>query len=127
MDESSLWEADSGSVTSETANILRNSNDYSHRDISGDLTPVVMESSVFQDISQCSKSEVNRGLWRGVAQAISHWLPTAIVRVQGRVMLCRICDRQSGSGAGFLQVLRFPLPVIPPTAPHSSSVAGIID
>jgi hypothetical protein len=36
---------------------------------------------------------------------------------------CGICGGQSGAGAGFLLVLRFPLPIlIPPTAPQSSSV-----
>jgi hypothetical protein len=31
----------------------------------------------------------------------------------------------SGAGAGFLRVLRFPLPIlIPPTAPHSSIIRG---
>jgi hypothetical protein len=33
-----------------------------------------------------------------------------------------ICGGQSGAGAGFLRVLRFPLPIfIPPIAPQSSS------
>jgi hypothetical protein len=33
-----------------------------------------------------------------------------------------ICGGQSGTGAGFLGVLRFPLPIlIPQTTPHSSS------
>jgi hypothetical protein len=32
-----------------------------------------------------------------------------------------ICGGQSGTGAGFLQVLLFPLPIIPPSAPYSSS------
>jgi hypothetical protein len=32
-----------------------------------------------------------------------------------------ICGGQSDSAAGFLCVLRFPLPNIPPTAPHSAS------
>jgi hypothetical protein len=32
-----------------------------------------------------------------------------------------ICDGQSGAGAGFLRVLRFPLPIfIPPNSPSSS-------
>jgi hypothetical protein len=34
---------------------------------------------------------------------------------------CGICGGQSGSEAWFLRVLRFPLPVIPPIAPHLSS------
>jgi hypothetical protein len=32
-----------------------------------------------------------------------------------------ICGGQSVTGAGFLRIFRFPLPLIPPTAPHSSS------
>jgi hypothetical protein len=42
--------------------------------------------------------------------------PTAAARVQ------RICGGQSGAGAGFLRVLRFPLPIfIPPISPQSPS------
>jgi hypothetical protein len=34
-----------------------------------------------------------------------------------------ICGGQSGAKAGFLRVLLFPLPIlIPPTAPHSTSI-----
>jgi hypothetical protein len=36
---------------------------------------------------------------------------------------CGICGRLSGTGAGFLRVLRFPLPIrIPPISPQSSSI-----
>jgi hypothetical protein len=36
---------------------------------------------------------------------------------------CGICGEQSGTGASFLRVHRSPLPIlIPPTAPHSSSI-----
>jgi hypothetical protein len=57
-----------------------------------------------------------------IAQAVSHWLPTAAARVQSRVQSSGICGGQSGTGAGFLQVLRFPLPIfIPPIAPQSPS------
>jgi hypothetical protein len=53
---------------------------------------------------------------RTVAQAVSRWLPTtaAWVRVRGA---CGVCGGQSGTGAGFLRVLRVPLPIIPPISP----------
>jgi hypothetical protein len=52
----------------------------------------------------------------------SRWLPTVVVRVRGLVWSSGICGGQSGAEAGFLRVLRFPLPIfIPPIAPQSSS------
>jgi hypothetical protein len=39
-----------------------------------------------------------------------------------RVWSCGICGTQSAAGVGFLQVLRFPLPIfIPPVVPQSPS------
>jgi hypothetical protein len=59
---------------------------------------------------------------RATAQAVSRWLPTTAARVLARVRLRGICGGQSGTVAGFLRVLRFPLPIfIPPTAPQSPS------
>jgi hypothetical protein len=59
---------------------------------------------------------------RAIAEAVSRWLPTAAARVQSQVWSSGICDGQSGAGAGFLRVLRFPLPIfIPPIAPQSTS------
>jgi hypothetical protein len=53
-----------------------------------------------------------------IAQAVSHWLPTAVARVRGRVWSSGICGEQSGAGAGFLRVLWFPLPIFtPPNSP----------
>jgi hypothetical protein len=46
---------------------------------------------------------------RAVAQAVSRWLPTAAARVRVQVA-CEVCGGESGIGAGFLQVLWFPLP-----------------
>jgi hypothetical protein len=59
---------------------------------------------------------------RVIAQAVSRRFPTAATRVRAQVRSCGIWGGQSGTGAGFLRVLRLPLPIlIPPTAPHSSS------
>jgi hypothetical protein len=49
------------------------------------------------------------------------WIPTAAARVQSRVWWSEICGGQSGVGAGFLRVLWFPLPFIPPNSPSSES------
>jgi hypothetical protein len=69
-----------------------------------------------------SSSSINDKVGRAIAQAVSRWLPTAAARVRARVWSCEICSRQSGTGAGFLRVLRFPLPIfIPPIAPQSPS------
>jgi hypothetical protein len=55
------------------------------------------------------------------SSGVSRRLPTAAVRVRAQVRTYGICDGQSGTGTGFLRVLRFPLPIfIPPTAPPSS-------
>jgi hypothetical protein len=53
---------------------------------------------------------------RAVAQAISRWLPTAGALVRVRAA-CGVCGGQSGIVAGFLRLLRFPLPIIPPISP----------
>jgi hypothetical protein len=59
---------------------------------------------------------------RAIAQAVSRWLSTAADQVRARVWSYGICGGQSGAGAGFLRVFRFPLPTfIAPTAPQSPS------
>jgi hypothetical protein len=64
-------------------------------------------------------------LGRAIAQAVSRWLPTAAARVRSQVRSCEICGGQSSTGAGFIRVLQFPLPIlIPPTTPHSSIIRG---
>jgi hypothetical protein len=42
---------------------------------------------------------------------------TAAARVRSRVWSSGICGGQSGAGAGFFRVLRFPLPIFEPTIP----------
>jgi hypothetical protein len=60
---------------------------------------------------------------RATAQEVSRRLLTAATRVRAHVRTCRICGEQSGTGARLLRVIRFSLPIlIPPTAPHSSSI-----
>jgi hypothetical protein len=45
---------------------------------------------------------------RAITQAVSRRFPTAVARVWS----CEICRGQSGTEAGFLRVLRFPLPIL---------------
>jgi hypothetical protein len=60
---------------------------------------------------------------RAIAQEVSRRLPTAAARVRAQVRSCGTCGGRIGAGAGFLRVLLFPLTIlIPPTAPHSSSI-----
>jgi hypothetical protein len=57
-----------------------------------------------------------------ITQMVCHRLPTAAARVPSQVRISGVCGGQSGTGAGFLRILQFPLPIlIPPTAPYSSS------
>jgi hypothetical protein len=64
------------------------------------------------------KHKLRMPIGRAIAQAVSRWLPTAAARVWSS----GICSGQSGAGAGFLRVLRFPLPIfIPPITPQSPS------
>jgi hypothetical protein len=63
-------------------------------------------------------------LGRAIAQAVSRRLPTAAARVQTRVGMWDFVLDKSGAGAGFLQELRFPLPIyIPSCSPQSSSLS----
>jgi hypothetical protein len=74
------------------------------------------------DVALIQESLTNVGQGRAMAQAVSWRLSTAVAWVQAQVRSCWTCGEQSGTGAGFLLVLRSPLHIlIPPTAPHSSS------
>jgi hypothetical protein len=64
-------------------------------------------------------------LGSAVTQAVSCRLPTATTWVQSQFESCEIYGEQTGIGAGFLAVLRFPVPIlIPPNAPPSSVIWG---
>jgi hypothetical protein len=59
----------------------------------------------------------NKG--RAMSQAVRRHVPTAAARIQSQVRQRGICGGQSGTGAGFLRLLPFPLSIlIPLTAPH---------
>jgi hypothetical protein len=59
---------------------------------------------------------------RAIAQAVSRLLHTAEAWLLFQVRSRGICGGESFTGAGFLRVLRFPLPIlIPPTPLNSSS------
>jgi hypothetical protein len=59
---------------------------------------------------------------RAIAETVSRWLPNAAASVRSRFWSSGICGGQSGAGAGFLRLLRFPLSIfIPPIAPQSPS------
>jgi hypothetical protein len=59
---------------------------------------------------------------RAIAQVVSCRISNAVARVRAQIKLFGLCGGQSGSGAGLLRVLRFPLSIlIQRTAPHSSS------
>jgi hypothetical protein len=72
-----------------------------------------------QNLQQNMRVKITAG--RAIAEAVSRWLPTVAARVQSRVWSSGICGGQSGAGAGFLRVLRFPLSFIPPNSPSSQS------
>jgi hypothetical protein len=78
----------------------------------------------YRDKGTTSQIVAKGFLGRTIAQAVSRLLPTEAALVLSRVRSCGICGGQSGNGSVFfLQVLRFPLPIlIPPTAQHLSTV-----
>jgi hypothetical protein len=86
--------------------------------------PVAAQRAASQKWLSCIKGSwlVSYVFGRAIAEAVGRRLPTSVARVRGWVKSRGICDGRSGTGSGFLRVLRFPLPIlIPPTAPHSSS------
>jgi hypothetical protein len=65
------------------------------------------------------------GLGDAIAQGVSSPLPTVAARVWSQVRSCRICDAQSGTRAGLLQVFNFIYKFsFPQQHTHPSSEAG---
>jgi hypothetical protein len=81
----------------------------------------VLKSVTMIWLAKTENPSLCNSIGRAIAEAVSHWLPTAAARVQSRVWSSGIRGGQSGAGAGFLRVLRFPLPFIPPNSPSSQS------
>jgi hypothetical protein len=73
------------------------------------------ETEIILDIVNFVPSSQNG---RAVAQAVNRCLLTAAARVHVQAG-CGICGEKSSIGAGFLLVLRFTLPIIPPICPSS--------
>jgi hypothetical protein len=75
-----------------------------------------LETSYLTFAPETNPAEVGRAM----AWAVSRRVPTAAARVRAQVGSCWICGGQSDTRAGFLPVLRFPLPIIiPQTVSHS--------
>jgi hypothetical protein len=55
---------------------------------------------------------------RDIARAVSRWLPTTVAQVHVQAA-GGVCGGQKGTGAGFLQVFQFTLPIILPISPSS--------
>jgi hypothetical protein len=78
------------------------------------LLSCAVKLQVVQEENPASDHKLRVLSGRAIAQAA--W-------VRAQVRSCGICGGQSGTGARFLPVLRFPLPIlIPPTAPLLSSI-----
>jgi hypothetical protein len=83
---------------------------------------VAVKFSLYIYISCENEQKGNGSDGQVIALAVSRRLPTAADRVRSQVRLCRICCGKSGTGAAFLLVFPFPLPIlIPQTVPHPTS------
>jgi hypothetical protein len=77
-----------------------------------------MTNVVFR-VTKCDEACFTGNLGRALTQAVSRRLPTAAARVRAQVRSCGIFGEQSGTAAGFLRVLRFPLPILIPSLLHT--------
>jgi hypothetical protein len=82
------------------------------------LIPTTHQQTSTRNANLIVTKKTNLQHGRAVAQAVSHWLPSAVARVRVRAA-CEVRGGQSGTGTDFLRVLRLPLPIIPPISPSS--------
>jgi hypothetical protein len=82
------------------------------------LIPATNQQTSNRNANPIVTKKTNLQHGRAVAQVVSRWLPTAAARVLVRAA-GGICGGQSDIGAGFLRVIRFPLPIIRPISPSS--------
>jgi hypothetical protein len=59
--------------------------------------------------TRCDATNLLPPTCSAVATAVSRWFPTVAAWVRVRAV-CGVCGGQRGTGAGFLRILRFPLP-----------------
>jgi hypothetical protein len=77
-----------------------------------------LPTSLFTVVHRINQCNVTSLIARATAQAFSSRFLTVAARVRVKLWSCRIFGWRSGTGAGFLRVLRFPVPIrIPPIAP----------
>jgi hypothetical protein len=97
-----------------TYQILINVNDV----LGENINTINKSTETLSDDSREVGLEVNTQERPSRSSVVRRWLPTAAARVHVRAA-CGVCGGQSGTGAGFLRVLRFPLSIIPPNSPLS--------
>jgi hypothetical protein len=73
-------------------------------------------------LERLRKSTKGRGTAFAATKCNAHVIAQTVARVRAQVRSCEVSGGQRGTGAGFLRVLRFPLPIlIISTAPQSPS------
>jgi hypothetical protein len=67
----------------------------------------------------CKIILIRQSTFRVISQAISRRVSTAAAWIRTQVTSCGIYGEQGSIEAGFLRVLRFPLPILIPPMPHA--------